>query len=322
MIRNKIYIALIIFLCVALISLGAFCFVNAKAYKKSAEKNQKALDSANATISEYSAQNSADASTISDLESKNSALQSDYDQKVKENSELAAQLAAKKAAAAAAAKGNNVTQPTGTAGVCYLTFDDGPSENTLSILDTLAKYNAKATFFVIGASSTQYISKIAAAGHTVGLHSKTHNYATIYKSTDAYFNDLQAISDIVESQTGIKSKVVRFPGGGSNTVSKKYCPGIMSNLSKLLPEKGYAYFDWNVSSGDASGDNVPASTLVNNVLNAAKGKNSLCVLMHDSAAKKTTAQALPEIMEGLSKMGFRFEALTPSCAGYHHPIAN
>ena len=156
----------------------------------------------------------------------------------------------------------------------------------------------------------------------MGLHSDSHRYNVIYSSTDAYFADLEAISNKVEQIIGIKSKIMRFPGGGSNGVSKKYCVGIMSRLTNQVKSKGYAYFDWNVSSGDAD-SNTPSYTYIrNNVLNYSKNKNSVCVLMHDAAAKTTTVQALPEIIEGLTKMGYRFEAITPETYGYHHKPNN
>ena len=213
------------------------------------------------------------------------------------------------------------TVPSGSK-VCYLTFDDGPSKNTPKILEILKKYNAKATFFVINSADIGYVKNIHDAGHTVGLHTATHNYSQIYSSIDAYFKDLQQISDKVESIIGIKPTVMRFPGGSSNHVSARYCKGIMTKLVTLVPQKGYSYFDWNVSSGDAD-KNTPSYTYIrNNVLNAAKNKNSICVLMHDAAAKTTTVQALPEIIEGLTKMGYTFEALTPESYGYHHKPTN
>ncbi len=213
--------------------------------------------------------------------------------------------------------------------VCYLTFDDGPSDNTLMILDALDKYNAKATFFVVGShSKLEYVTEIYNRGHTVGLHTDTHQIYTldrninIYATPEAYFNDLNAISAKVESLIGIKSKIIRFPGGSSNGVSKKVCAGIMTTLTRQVMAQGYAYFDWNVSSGDATGKAASASQIVNNVLSQARGKESICVLMHDSSVKKTTAQAIPAMLDGLASMGFRFEGLTESSFGYHQAVIN
>lgn len=251
----------------------------------------------------------------------------------KENSKLKSQiekLKAEKAEKAKAAVNNAatvapapvVTPPPPTNKVCYLTFDDGPSHNTLKILDILNKYGIKATFFVINTSDIAYVKNIYDAGHTVGLHSASHTYSQIYSSTDAFFADLDKISSIVESIIGVKSNITRFPGGGSNTVSKHYCKGIMSSLTKMVPERGYYYFDWNVSSQDASGNNVSYTKIVNSVLNSADGKRSICVLMHDSAEKTTTVDALPFIIDGLIAKGFSFAPLTEQSYGYHHGVNN
>lgn len=102
----------------------------------------------------------------------------------------------------------------------YLTFDDGPSENTPALLEVLGKNNVKATFFVVYNSNKQYYQDIVCAGHAIGLHSYTHDYAKIYQSEDAYFADLQQLSDYVKDACGVESKLLRFPGGSSNTVSR------------------------------------------------------------------------------------------------------
>lgn len=209
-------------------------------------------------------------------------------------------------------------QNSNTNKICYLTFDDGPSDNTLKILDVLKRYNVKATFFVVKNSKAEYIKKISALGHTVGLHTASHRYPDIYSSEEAYYNDLNAISAVVEEQIGIKSKVIRFPGGSSNVISKDYCEGIMTALTKSVKDNGYFYYDWNVDSGDAGGANVRYTVIRDNVLRAAKNKNSICVLMHDTSAKSNTVQALPQIIEGLTAMGYRFEALTENSFSFAH----
>ena len=204
--------------------------------------------------------------------------------------------------------------------ICYLTFDDGPSENTLRVLSILEQYGAKATFFVTNTKKTEYIKQIYAAGHTVGLHTSSHDYSQLYSSVDAYFADLTHISNIVESLIGIKSNIIRFPGGSSNQISQKYCPGIMPQLVTKVAEQGYFYFDWNVSSSDATGNNVSYTKIRDSVLTASVNKNSICVLMHDTDAKDTTVTALPEIIVGLSRQGYIFMPLTAESYGFHHNI--
>ncbi len=206
--------------------------------------------------------------------------------------------------------------------VCYLTFDDGPTPRTLEILKILKKYNVKATFFVINTKYFNYVKQIHDEGHAIGLHAYDHNYAKIYKNTTAYFKDLQAISDKVYAVTGVRSNIMRFPGGSSNVVSKSYCRGIMTTLSKEVTRKGFAYYDWNVDSDDAGGSHSSYTRIVNNVLKNSNGKNSICVLMHDAAAKTSTVQALPKIIEGLAARGYKFEVLTNKVTGFHHGINN
>lgn len=215
-----------------------------------------------------------------------------------------------------------LTKPNTGSKVCYLTFDDGPSENTLKILDVLKKANAKASFFVISTSKLAYVKRIHAEGHTVALHSNSHNYGKIYSSENAYFNDLNTISNKVKGQIGIEPKIMRFPGGSSNLVSKSYNKGIMTRLTKQVSSKGYVYVDWNVDSGDASGACVAKNKLVRNIQTYSKNKGNICVLMHDTSAKTTTPQALPEIICYLRGKGYRFEALTTSSPVFHHGVNN
>ena len=292
--------------------------------KAQISENASKIETAEAKISEYEKQIAEKDKVNTEISSQLEKFKSEKKKLEDENAALKQKietLSAKKSGQSAAAMSSQATAPSGSK-VCYLTFDDGPSKNTPKILEILKKYNAKATFFVINSADIGYVKNIHDAGHTVGLHTATHNYSQIYSSIDAYFKDLQQISDKVESIIGIKPTVMRFPGGSSNQVSARYCKGIMTKLVTLVPQKGYSYFDWNVSSGDAD-KNTPSYTYIrNNVLNAAKNKNSICVLMHDAAAKTTTVQALPEIIEGLTKMGYTFEAITPESYGYHHKPTN
>lgn len=227
------------------------------------------------------------------------------------------------ASSSTSSKSNTANYPDNTGEkIAYLTFDDGPSAKvTPRILATLKEKNAKATFFVVGTGKMSLLKDIQADGHAIGLHSGTHEW-DIYDSTDAYFADLQAVSDKVYAQTGIRSKIIRFPGGSSNTVSKKHCAGIMSKLVTMVEDRGYSYFDWNVSSGDANAKKATKDEIVKNVLNGAKNKTKICVLMHDLGTKDTTADALPEIIDGLREMGLRFEVLDENSPIFHAKVNN
>ncbi len=205
---------------------------------------------------------------------------------------------------------------------CYLTFDDGPSENTLKVLKILDKYKIKATFFVMGTGKLSYTKQIHDAGHTVALHTYSHNYSQIYRSQKAYFDDLTKIGNAVKKYTGEDAKVIRFPGGSSNTVSRSYCKGIMTALSKETVNRGYVYFDWNVDSTDASGNNVPVSRIVNNIKTYGGKHKQDVVLMHDTDAKDTTVQALPQIIEFYINKGYTFAPLTVQTPMVTHGINN
>lgn len=161
----------------------------------------------------------------------------------------------------------------------YLTFDDGPSGHTERLLDVLDRYGVKVTFFVVDSGRPDLLARMAASGHTVAVHSQTHDYYQIYASEEAYFNDLYAMQQIVQDATGRKPMLVRFPGGSSNTVSS-FNPGIMTRLTALVKQQGYRYFDWNVDSYDAGGA-LTANQVLYNVISGVSQQTASIVLQHD-----------------------------------------
>ena len=196
----------------------------------------------------------------------------------------------------------------GEAGVIYLTFDDGPNSTyTPVILDVLKKYGVKATFFVTSAGPDNLIKREYDEGHAVGLHSSSHDYAKIYKSSEAFWKDMNTVGDRVTRITGKKSTLLRFPGGVSNTVSRKYKSGIMTQLAKEVEAQGYAYFDWNISSGDAGGTTDP-NVEYKNVINSLSKKRGNVILMHD--IKKHTSLAIENIVKYGLDNGYTFKVLT------------
>lgn len=203
----------------------------------------------------------------------------------------------------------------------YLTFDDGPSPNTPRIISILNSYGIKATFFVKNTSYNGYMKDIVDSGNAIALHSYTHDYKRIYSSDEAFYQDLQDISDLVYLQTGVRSNIMRFPGGGSNTVSKKYSPGIMTRLTQGVADRGYIYYDWNCSSGDAIKNTVPKDTIVANCKRVPAAKNVI-VLLHDTDAKSTTVEALPEIIEYYQSCGYTFSTITADTPPVHHKVNN
>lgn len=206
--------------------------------------------------------------------------------------------------------------------VVYMTFDDGPSENTDKILKILKKYDAKATFFVTGNNQkyNKSIKKAADQGNTIALHTYTHDYANVYSSTTAYFEDLQKVSDMVKQITGKAPKYIRFPGGSSNTISAQYSQGIMTTLDSMVHEKGYEYFDWNCSSGDAASNTVPAQDIVRNATSC--DYEQIMILFHDSSPKTTTVEALPEIIKSYKERGYVFKGISDDTPIFHHGVNN
>lgn len=212
----------------------------------------------------------------------------------------------------------HVIEPTG---VIYLTFDDGPGAYTAALLDVLAKYNVKATFFVTCAGSDDMIVREYNEGHTVALHTCSHNYAQIYANTDAYFADLTAVQNRVKNLTGYTPILMRFPGGSSNLVSKRYDGGshIMSYLSREVENRGFTYFDWNVTSGDAAGVTT-ADGIYNQVVNGLKYGGSSVVLQHD--IKGYSVDAVERIINFGLEHGFVFAKLDASSFNAHHSVNN
>lgn len=198
--------------------------------------------------------------------------------------------------------------------VVYLTFDDGPSATTEKVLDILKEEQVTATFFVIAADNNEkylpLLERTVAEGHAVGLHSSTHSYKTIYNSTDAFWEDIEALRLAIAPYGCGGTMLLRFPGGSTNTVSHKYGgDDIMKTLKVQAEEQEYRYFDWNVCAEDAVGGHPSAQTIYNNVIRGVGDKTTCVVLMHDTAATKTTAEALPDIIAWFKNAGYRFDTL-------------
>ena len=180
----------------------------------------------------------------------------------------------------------------------YLTFDDGPSIYTNDILDILDSYNVKATFFVVGKEETnaeEALQRIVDEGHTLGMHSYSHKYKELYESMDSFTQDFARIRDYIYQATGVESVCYRFPGGSSNTVSEID----MHDFIDYLDSQGVEYYDWNVSSGDGGSMKLSTDTLLENCTKDIDTRDTSIILLHDSAEKPTTVEALPDIIENI-----------------------
>ena len=202
----------------------------------------------------------------------------------------------------------------------YLTFDDGPGAHTGRLLDVLKKYGVKVSFFVKGGTAyPEYLTRAAEEGHTVAIHTYSHNYNEIYASDDAFMADLVATQNVILQYTGQKSMLTRFPGGSSNTISANYSKGIMTRLTKKLPELGYQYFDWNVDSNDAGGAKDADEVFKNVTEGVAKRQNSV-VLQHDT--KSFSIDAVERIIAWGLCNGYTFAPLTQDSPTCHHGVWN
>jgi peptidoglycan/xylan/chitin deacetylase (PgdA/CDA1 family) len=181
----------------------------------------------------------------------------------------------------------------------YLTFDSTPGANTDAIMDILDSYQVKATFFVAGDVAEDYydtVRRIVNDGHSLGMHSFSNQYSTIYASTEAFADDLQQISDYLFEMTGVRSNLYRFPGGSGNEISNVD----MAEFVHILNLNDISFFDWNVSSGDAASD-YSSEDVVNNVLEGISQYKTSVVLLHDAPDKSETVAALSTLIESLQE---------------------
>ncbi len=205
--------------------------------------------------------------------------------------------------------------------IIYLTFDDGPGPYTADLLDILARYDVKATFFVTNQfpEYQDMIGREAQEGHLVALHTYQHDFSYLYASTENYWNDLEAMESVIEAQTGSRTNIIRFPGGSSNRVSFDYASGIMTELTQQVTERGYYYFDWNVSSGDAGG-NTTKEEVYDALVKEVDGMNTSVILCHD--IKNYTVEAMPDFLQWALDNGYSFRLLDEDSFNAHHTVHN
>ncbi len=183
----------------------------------------------------------------------------------------------------------------------YLTFDDGPSTVvTGKILDTLKREGVNATFFIVGdriGGREEVLKRLAAEGHSIGVHSQTHCYGAIYSSPEALIEDVKACAALIEKTTGVRPRLYRFPGGGRHPREEA-----------LLGEMGYRIIWWNAVNGDSEIAHADAKTLAETAVRTAEGKKRVVLLMHDRADCRATAEALPAIISAFREQGCVFRA--------------
>ena len=195
--------------------------------------------------------------------------------------------------------------------VC-LTFDDGPSKTTPDVLAALKDAGVHATFFVVATGYNEkylpLLTEASAAGHQIALHSASHEYSDIYRSSEAYWADIGLLKERIAPYVDTESiRYLRFPGGSTNTVSRRYGgKGLMQQLKAEAEQKDFQWVDWNVCAEDAVGGHPSADTIYRNVVRETGQQTNCIVLMHDSATTRTTAEALPDIIRWYADQGFAF----------------
>lgn len=198
----------------------------------------------------------------------------------------------------------------------YLTFDDGPSDHTAQILDILKKHKVKATFFVVG-KETEHAKKmyqrIVLEGHTLAMHSYSHNYDQIYANVGAFSKDLMKLQKYLYELTDVKPYIYRFPGGSSNHCAKNIKPYI-----QYVNKKGLLYFDWNALNEDALNFEQSPQQLNKKILKDVRRQKTSIVLMHDLHETTNTVKALDQLIKTLKKEGYQILPITKNTKPLHH----
>lgn len=201
--------------------------------------------------------------------------------------------------------------------IAYLTFDDGPSDVTETILKILKENQIKATFFLVGNEITpereEVLMTMVEQGHTIGIHTYSHKREEIYSSADAFVQDMEKAYLRIYEVTDLKVKIYRFPWGSVNC----YLNGICEDIIHQMQERGFTYYDWNVSGEDALGKPTEHSILYNVEKDAFRFSEPV-VLLHDGKMNAMTAKILPKLIQDLKEEGYEFDVVTNRSRPYQY----
>lgn len=192
----------------------------------------------------------------------------------------------------------------------YLTFDDGPTAFTSTILESLDSYGMKATFFMLEPNMRKYpdkLTQIIEGGHVPALHGVTHDVSRIYRSEKTVVDEMNTAQQTLIKLTGSVSHLIRTPYGSA--------PYMKPSYKEAVKAAGYELWDWNVDSEDwkyKNGEYVPK--VINQMESHSFSDLPIVILLHD---RKTTAEHLPELLEYITSHGYQTEVLNEQLTAIH-----
>lgn len=176
-----------------------------------------------------------------------------------------------------------------------ITFDDGPHEKTVEILDILLKHNAKATFFCIGKQIEKYpeiLERIVAEGHNIGNHSYSHSNWNGFFSSKRIASEIKQTEKLIAQITNIKTRLYRPPFGVTNP-----------NIARAVSETKQIVIGWNIRSLDTVIDD---ETLIFERIKKRVKPGSI-ILLHDTSAK--TVWVLEQLLLFLQSQGYKTKTI-------------
>lgn len=200
--------------------------------------------------------------------------------------------------------------------VVYLTFDDAPGGDvTRKTLDILKDENVPATFFIIGnqiKGQEDIIIRMKDEGHSIGLHSFTHERNKLYGSCEGFINEMTQVQKALYDVTGENYYILRFPFGTNNSTYK-----ISTEMANTVHSHGFKIYDWTQDTLDGANPTSSPDTILKRAIST---NDTVVVLMHNAPANKTTAQAIRGIIKYYKSQGYTFKKITMDTPEIYHVI--
>ncbi|WP_017414265.1 polysaccharide deacetylase family protein [Clostridium tunisiense] len=197
----------------------------------------------------------------------------------------------------------------------YLTFDDGPSVLTGEILDILNKFEVKGTFFLIGnqiKGQEEIVKRLHKEGHSIGLHTYTHEYKKIYSSQQRFISEMLTTQKIVDDLTGVKPNIIRFPFGSNKKLSQIFLNNLHNHNFKV--------YDWNLFMSDGINCKTPPYKLYKEATKPVESEGPVILLMHCDYTHKNTCKALPEVIKFYKDKGYEFKVIDETTPEHYFPL--